>query len=82
MLPRNLILPGDPEFDETLGTSLPPGWEKVADKINQACTFVVDPHSGIMRPATPDELDDYLYGGEYQERLEAISEDGDVWDVA
>lgn len=79
LLPRNLILPGDPEFDETLGTSLPPGWEEVANKINQACTFVVDSRSGIMRPATPDELDDYLCGGEYQERLEAI---GDDWDMA
>lgn len=70
---RNIILPGDPGFDETLGTALPPGWE------DHACTFVVDSQSGIMRPATPDELDDYLYGGEYQERLEAIDND---WDMA
>lgn len=74
-----LILPGDPEFDETLGIALPPGWEDYANHLGEACSFVVDPHSGLMRPASPEELDDYLYGGEYEERLNAIGETLDEW---
>lgn len=69
---RLLILPCDPEYSEALGQNLPPGWLAVAEKIGQACTFVVSPETGLMRPATPAELDDYLYGGEYEKRLEQV----------
>jgi hypothetical protein len=73
----NLILPGDPEFHLTLSTALPPGWREVADHIGQNVCFVASVESGILRPATPDELNDYLWGGEYDQRLE---ENGDVAD--
>lgn len=72
---RLLILPCDPEYGETLGQNLPPGWLAVAEKIGQACTFVVSPESGLMRPATPEELDEYLYGGEYESRLRQTGDD-------
>ncbi len=71
---RLLILPCDPEYSEALGQSLPPDWLAVAEKLGQACTFVVSPKTGLMRPATPAELDDYLYGGEYEERLGQVGE--------
>ncbi|MGG6293797.1 hypothetical protein ACQ4M4_05175 [Leptolyngbya sp. AN02str] len=67
-----LILPGHPLFDETLATALPPDWQAVASRINQAPIFVASATDGILRPATPDELTEYLYGGEYDERLDAL----------
>jgi hypothetical protein len=75
---RLLILPCDPEYSEALGQSLPPDWLAVAEKIGQACAFVVSPESGLMRPATPAELDDYLYGGEYEKRLEQSGDPDDL----
>ncbi len=65
-----IILPGDPLFDLTLFSNLPPAWEKVAEQVGQQISFVCD-ESGLMRPATPDELEDYLYGGEYDEVMES-----------
>lgn len=67
-----LILPGDPGFDFTLATAIPPGWLAVAEQIGQQCSFVADRDSGLLRPATDQELTEYLYGGEYDERLEDI----------
>lgn len=57
-----LILPGHPLFKLTLSTSLPIGWE------NSGFTdFVVDSESGLLRPVSQKDLDDYLYGGECEE---------------
>lgn len=72
-----LILPGDPEFDWTLATSLPPDWRDVADRIGEHCTFVASLGSGVLRPVTPEELEDYLWGGEYDERLAEMADDED-----
>ncbi len=68
-----LILPGHPLFDLTLMCPRP-DWHETAAKDNQYA-FVAEPYSGLMRPATQDELEDYLYGGEYDERLVEIGED-------
>lgn len=68
---RLIILPGDPEFDLTL-CSLPPGWVEVANRIGQQIAFVASPDSGLLRPATDAELTDYLYGGEYDERMQQL----------
>lgn len=71
-----LILPGDPEFDFTLATAIPPNWLQVAEAIGQQVALVAEVGSGLLRPASADELDDYLMGGEYDERMEAL-EDAD-----
>ena len=63
----NLIYPGDDLFDYHLAT-LPPNFEQ------QQTAFVADPYSGVLRPANPDELREYVCGGEYDERLEQIGE--------
>lgn len=78
---RAIILPGDPAFDWTL-TQPPPNWQQVAAKDPDGFAFVVEPCSGLVRVATADDLEEYLYGGEYDERLEEIgeSEDGFGWD--
>lgn len=75
-----LILPGDPEFDFTLATAIPPGWRNVAEQIGQQVAFVAQVGSGLLRPATPDELDEYLMGGEYDERMEALGDTDDGLD--
>ncbi|MDG2614707.1 hypothetical protein P7L53_00480 [Thermoleptolyngbya sichuanensis XZ-Cy5] len=70
-----IILPGDPEFDWTLATAFPPDWRAVADRIGDYCTFVASPGSGLLRPATPGELEDYLWGGEYDERMMELDDE-------
>jgi len=72
-----LILPGDPLFDLTLFGHLPPGWQRTAEQVGQQVSFVCE-ESGIMRPATPDELEDYLYGGEYDEVIASHGLDADL----
>lgn len=65
-----LILPNDPLFDWTLATAPPPG--------SQGADFLVaDSESGILRPATNSELQDYLFGGEYDDRQRAIGDSAD-----
>ena len=69
-----LILPGHPLFDLTLQTPRPDFWAK--DKTEEFA-MVVDSDSGLMRPATRKELNEYVCGGEYDERLAAIGENDD-----
>lgn len=76
---RSLILPGDPEFNFTLATSPPPNWRQAAAKGGGFVNFVIEPNSGLMRPVTPEELTEYLEGGEYDERLDEIEDDWDDW---
>lgn len=67
-----IILPGDPLFDLTLSSSPPPGWTQTAAMTGEQCAFVVRLDSGLMEPVAPSELEEYLLGGEYQERIESI----------
>lgn len=70
-----LLLPGDPEFDQTLGVSLPPGWEQERDRNSGEYAFVADAETGILRPCSAQELEEYLEGGEYEARLRAMGDD-------
>lgn len=66
-----LLLPGDPEFAKTLGRTLPPDWQRVAEKHSGNYAFIVRPgDGGTMTAVSQDEATDYLYSGEYDERLE------------
>lgn len=67
----NLIYPGDDLFNYHLAT-LPPNYKQCFEQ--QQTAFVADPYSGVLRPVSPDELLEYVYGGEYDERLEQIGE--------
>ena len=70
---RSLILPGDPEFDLTLA-SPPPGWRQaIANQDNYA--FVARSGSGLLEPVSMRDLEDYLEGGEYDQRLDEIGDD-------
>lgn len=69
-----LILPGHPLFDLTLATAIPPGWRQEAESCNAQVAFVAELGSGLLRPVSPDDLVDYLEGGEYDERCQEIGE--------
>jgi hypothetical protein len=69
----NLILPGDPIFDFTLAHP-PPNWRAVAASFGGEFAFIAQAGSGILKPASPQEVAEYLYGGEYEERLSEIDD--------
>lgn len=59
-----LILPDDPEFNIALATP-PPDWKVKQELSGSEINFVLDAQTGIFRTATQSELEEYLYGGEY-----------------
>lgn len=72
-----LLLPGEPEFDQTMIL----GWKLLyAQKSLDALIFGSD---GVARNANEKELEDYLFGGEYDEREswcdDSQSDDDVVW---
>lgn len=78
----NLILPGTPEFNLTLNTR-PPNWKQIADQLSGEFAFVVRPEVGLWEPVGYGELDEYLYGGEYDNRLteiEDVEETEESWE--
>ncbi len=75
-----LILPGTFLFDETLSTTLPYDWQQVAYKNCGDYGFVVDSSSKLLRVADSSEIEEYLEGGEYDERLLQIEGDDGLGD--
>lgn len=76
----DLILPGDPEYDLTLATALPPDWKTKAAQWSGEYGFVVDIETGMLRVVDSKQLQEYAFGGEYDERLEQIGEWEDCFD--
>lgn len=70
----SLILPGDPEYDETLACVLPPGWQAAAGQWGGDYGFVVDSQTGMLRVENSAGIREYVSGGEYDERLEQIDD--------
>lgn len=62
-----ILLPGDPGFNQTLLLSRPPGWQQVAAKNGNGAAMVEDSSTGIMKPVDEKGLEEYMYGGEYDE---------------
>ncbi|MEP0868878.1 hypothetical protein NDA01_03580 [Trichocoleus desertorum AS-A10] len=73
----NLILPGDPEFEETLGRSLPPDWQALAYEHPEYAIIAKAGQGGVLTAVPWSEAEEYLEGGEYEERL-LESEDEDL----
>lgn len=69
------MLPGDPGFDLTLMTPRP-DWHDAASRDGDSYAFVVG-EDGLARPVTSKELQEYMDGGEYDQRLDQI---GDFFD--
>ncbi|MCU0525163.1 MAG: hypothetical protein MUF72_10090 [Elainella sp. Prado103] len=79
MKKSNLILPGDPEFNLALATP-PPNWQQEAARWGGEFAFIVRAESGLLEPCSFAELDEYLEGGEYDERLATIDDDEEAFD--
>jgi hypothetical protein len=69
-----IITPDDPEFSQWLGIPPPISSENRGETV-----FIAEPGTGLLRAASWRETDEYLYGGEYAERLIEI-EDAYSWD--
>lgn len=61
-----ILTPEDPGFYETLHGSFPPGWRDNIG-VDFAQSFVVKADTLCLTPVTQQELDEYLWGGEYDE---------------
>lgn len=68
-----LILPGHPFFDEYLYSTLPPGWRDYAFH-NPDFAFVGKSGSGILEAVSEEDFEEYIEGGEYDERLEEMGD--------
>lgn len=64
---KTLLLPGDPLFYETLAR--PPKMQ-----IEHGTSFVCRVGSCVLEPVGEHDLDDYLEGGEYDQRMEEWEE--------
>lgn len=73
MTPSGVILPTHPMYAPTLNQSLPPGWESQTQGQNQGL-FVCRPGSDLLVRASERELSEYLYGGEYEQRQDELTE--------
>ncbi|MBD2090378.1 hypothetical protein H6F67_10980 [Microcoleus sp. FACHB-1515] len=71
-----LLLPGNPEFNRVLATP-PPNWRQFAQSTPDFA-FVARSGSGLLEPVSMVDLDNYLEGGEYEERLEEIGEEDEL----
>ncbi len=79
---RLILTPDDPEFSQWLGIP-PPTWQSEIESRAGECVLVAEA-SGLLRPASWRQTDDYLYGGEYEERLVSLGlevEDAYDYDV-
>jgi hypothetical protein len=70
-----IMVPGDPGFQEILGMALPPGWRGERDRHSGDFAFIADHETGLLRPCSFEELDEYIEGGEYEARLEALGDE-------
>lgn len=66
----NLILPGSPQFEETLAN---PGefWFRQGQReLSGDCVFIQPVgQGGLLMPVSAKEAEEYLWGGEYDEAV-------------
>ena len=67
-----LLLPGDPEFEKTLGQTLPPDWQVKAEQLSGEFGLIAHAETGLLETVSFAEIDEYVYGGEYDARLSEI----------
>ena len=71
-----LLLPHHPGFYEIYYSALPPGY-KERNRFARNTALVVDHQTGAFREANYQQLQDYLFGGEYHLMLETFGADND-----
>lgn len=65
----NLILPGHPGFEETLA-QLPPNLQHVRDCTHGDFALIARAGSaGLLEAVSWQEAEEYLWGGEYEQRI-------------
>lgn len=64
-----IILPGDPEFDQVLGMTMPLDLQQKAAELSGEYCLVARAGSGILEAVSFAEAQEYMLGGEYDERL-------------
>ncbi len=69
-----LILPGHPDFVPTL-ESAPFFWREMQRDKCTTISYVVDFESGILRPMSSDDLEEYIYGGALEEVIQQQEEE-------
>lgn len=73
---RRIVIPGDPEFYETLYSYDPPTIED--HSINgDYLMYGVCSETGLLKPLDDKEYLDYVYGGEYDEVIDNSPDDDD-----
>lgn len=63
---RQLILPGDLRFNQPIQER----WLRKQQFHTEYVSLVVDADTGLYRPVSGKELEDYVKGGEYDEVME------------
>lgn len=77
---RRLLLPGEPGFAEILAYTPPPNWREVAARDGTSYAYVAEPGSALLRAVGMAELEEYLEGGEYDDRLAELDDWEEDWD--
>lgn len=72
---RDLILPDNPLFEETMAWAMQPGWQNIAAAASNRFAFCLRA-DGLMMPLSDNDLREYLHGGEYDE----VAGDGETDD--
>jgi hypothetical protein len=72
------MLPEHPLFNIILATP-PPDFKNKQANSSVPINFIRDCESGIFRSATPEELEDYLYGGEYDQIMGDEEDEQEDW---
>ena len=67
-----IILPGHPDFNFYLHGRLPPNWRET---FSQESAFVVRADGVTLEMVTEKEFEEYIEGGEYDERLTQMDDE-------
>jgi hypothetical protein len=76
--PSGIILPGHPFFDDYLYCTFPPGWRDFAFH-NPDFAFIGRTGSGLLEAVSATEFEEYVEGGEYDERLKEMGEEDEYY---
>lgn len=66
------MLPKHPDFNSVLQNSPDPRFYRDLNEGHVSNVLVVDAANGLLKSGSSKQVDDYLYGGEYEARLAQI----------
>lgn len=71
-----ILTPDHPDFDRVSSRLLPAFWRNQLDRHGGAVVWCARSETGLLEPLSYAETDEYLYGGEYDERLAQSGQEG------